>query len=153
MNIFILDYNKQKCCEYMMNKHVVKMPLETAQILSTVVRMSGINCGYQKTHISHPCTIWAYSSLSNWYWLYDLAFYMNEEFKFRFKNLNHRSYNTILSLPQPNIMDIGLTPFPQAMPYYYKHHDVVYAYRSYYINEKRHLAKWKNRDIPYWWII
>ena len=35
MNIFILDENHDKCAEYHVDKHIVKMPLEAAQMLCT----------------------------------------------------------------------------------------------------------------------
>jgi len=44
-----------------------------------------------------------------------------------------------------------MTPFAQAMPERYRHPNVVTAYRAYYLGEKRHLAKWTNRKVPYWW--
>ena len=36
------------------------------------------------------------------------------------------------------------------MPDYCKRKDVIDAYRSYYINEKKRFAKWTKRDIPKW---
>ena len=35
MNIFILDNDIDKCAEYHLDKHIVKMPLESAQMLCT----------------------------------------------------------------------------------------------------------------------
>jgi hypothetical protein len=46
----------------------------------------------------------------------------------------------------------GLTPFAQAMPVEYKSDDALIAYRLYYIEAKRHLASWKKRDMPFWFI-
>lgn len=39
MNIFVLDYNPQKAALYHCDKHVVKMILESAQILSSICRL------------------------------------------------------------------------------------------------------------------
>lgn len=151
MNIFILDQNIKKIAEYHADKHVVKMILETAQIMSAVVRYSGIDAGYKITHINHPCTKWARASLSNWMWLYDLGFWLNIEYRYRFNhNYNHKSFDVIDNLPEPNIEDIGITPFAQAMPTECKNEDAVTAYRNYYNQEKRHLFKWTKRDVPYW---
>ena len=58
MNIFVLDYNLEKCAQYHCDRHVVKMILESAQILSTALRMNGIVKGYRLTHINHPFTVW-----------------------------------------------------------------------------------------------
>ena len=151
MNIFVLDKNIKSAAEYHADKHVVKMILETAQIMSAVVRISGIDEGYRLTHKNHPCTKWARESLSNYLWLYDLGFWLNIEYRYRFNhNINHKSFDVIDNLPEPNIKDIGLTPFAQAMPDQYKNVDPVVAYRAYYNGEKKHLHKWTKRNIPFW---
>ena len=116
MNIFILDNDMSKNVEFYVNKHIVKMPLESVQILSTVVRLSGIDAGYKITHVNHPCVKWANNSLSNWRWLKELVYYLNEEWQYRYDHINnHKSYEKLLTLPDPNIDDIGLTPFAICM--------------------------------------
>jgi len=154
MNIFILDNDHQKNAEYHIDKHVSKMITEHAQIMSTVVRLSGIDSGYKKTHVHHPCVKWAGESLSNWLYMLNLTKELHKEWKIRYnhpKERIHKSYGVMLELPRPNIKDIGLTPFAQAMPDEYKSNDAVESYRNYYINEKRNIASWKNRNSPYWW--
>lgn len=152
MNIFVLDNDIELCAQYHVDKHVVKMILESAQLLSSAVRLSGIDAGYRLTHQNHPCSIWVRESLSNWIWLRDLTTALNDEYRFRYdKSINHKSYDVVCSLPQPNIEDIGLTQFRMAMPEEYQSDDVVESYRKYYINDKRDIAAWKNRTIPYWW--
>ena len=37
MNLFYLDEDLDKCAEYHVDKHIVKMPLEAAQLLCTAV--------------------------------------------------------------------------------------------------------------------
>lgn len=152
MNIFVLDTNIQLCAEYHVDKHVVKMILESAQLLSGAVRLSGIDAGYRLTHQNHPCSIWVRESLSNWIWLRDLTSALNEEYCFRYaKTVNHKSYDVVCGLPQPNIDDIGLTDFRLAMPDDYKSANAVDSYRKYYMNDKRAIAAWKNRTTPHWW--
>lgn len=154
MNIFILDTDIHKCAEYMVDKHVVKMITEHAQILSTVCRLNGQNVGYRATHIHHPTIRWCKTSLSNWIYLRDLTKCIHEEWKLRYpKNpqVNHKSYDVMKTLPYPNIPDIGLTTFAQAMPVGYYNEDAVEAYRAYYMGEKRHIASWTNRSVPEWW--
>lgn len=128
------------------------MPLESAQMLSTIVRLSGIDAGYQITHQKHPCTIWAGQSLSNWLWLRNLANHLNDEWRYRYKHdYDCKSYQTILKLPIPNIEDIGLTPFAICMNEECKiNNDPVASYRKYYIQQKSHIFTWKDRDIPEW---
>lgn len=73
MNIFVLDYTPQKAAEYHCDKHVVKMILESAQILCAVHHKNGdSNVPYKLTHKNHPCTIWAGESRSNYLWLTQL---------------------------------------------------------------------------------
>lgn len=151
MNIFILDYDIEKCAQYHCDPHAVKMILESAQMLSTALRANGIDKGYQPTHVNHPCTMWARSSLSNWKWLRLLAKHLNAEYKHRFdKGNNHASWDLIYSLPDPPIEDIGLTPFAQAMPDEYKNQDPVTAYRNFYFGEKKELFRWTKRETPHW---
>ena len=152
MNIFILDSDIETCAKYHVDKHVVKMILESAQLLSTAVRVSGIDAGYRATHVNHPCSIWTRQSLSNWLWLKDFTDKLNSEYMYRYgKNNAHKSHDIAMDLPNPNIPDIGLTSFALAMPDEFKGDDAVKSYRDYYINHKRHIAVWSKRSIPEWW--
>ena len=108
MNIFVLDYDIKKCARYHCDKHVVKMILESAQMLSATVRLNGVNQGYAITHKNHPCSKWARESISNWKWLRKLASELNREYKFRFERKNnHKSYDLIQELTIPKIKDKG----------------------------------------------
>lgn len=152
MNIFILDKDIKKCAQYHVDKHVVKMITESAQLLSSAVRMSGIDAGYRLTHKNHPCAVWCRESLSNWLWLRELTTELNNEYRFRYnKSVNHKSYDVAMSLPEPNIKDIDLTEFKMAMPDVYRTDDVVQSYRQYYMGDKRHIASWKIRGKPFWY--
>lgn len=152
MNIFVLDRDQKKCARYHADKHVVKMILESAQLLSTAVRLSGLDAGYKATHKNHPCALWTRASRANWLWLKDLARELNAEYRFRFRReQNHKSWDVIATLPEPPLPDVGLTPFAQAMPESYRHNNPVTAYRRYYLNEKKHLLNWSgNRCKPGW---
>ena len=152
MNIFVLDKEVEKCAEYHCDKHVIKMILESAQMLSAVVRLNGHDIGYKLTHKNHPCTIWARESLSNYNWLVRLTRLLNYEYRYRYdKDINHKSYDLVRTLPVPKISDIGLTPFAQAMPDQYKNKNAVKAYRDYYINEKSSFLTWTKRKTPNWY--
>ena len=151
MNIFVLDNDIEKCAQYHCDKHVVKMILESAQMLSAALRLNGINQGYQVTHKNHPCTKWTRESLSNWNWLQSLSTALNHEYKFRFdRQTNHKSYDLIKNLPAPEIKDYGLTPFAQAMPSQYKNENPIAAYRDFYCGEKKNLLFWTKRMKPEW---
>ena len=151
MNIFYLDSNVDTCARYHCDKHIIKMILESAQILCTVLWMHNISAPYRKTHQYHPCVLWANESLSNWLWLKDLATALNKEYQYRFDHQkNHKSYDVILSLENPPLPELGLTKRPQAMPHEFKQTNPVKAYRAYYKNCKRHLAYWTKRSTPEW---
>lgn len=152
MNIFVLDEDVQKCAEYHCDKHVVKMLVEYAQMLSTAVRLTtNEDVGYRITHKNHPCTIWVRESLSNWLWLKRLSKHVNDQYRFRYnKDVNHKSFDVIQSLPLPNIEDKGLTPFALAMPEHCKVGTAVESYRYLYNNDKRSFVTYKNMKLPDW---
>lgn len=154
MNIFVLDSDIQTCAQYHADQHVSKMILESTQMLCTVLNKLGIKTPYRSTHSQHPCTLWAGESRANWGWLRTLAFYLNEEFKYRFeKETDHRSILVVRNLPEPAIDDLGLTPFAQAMPEAYRvPGDAVQAYRNFYIHDKSRFATWTRREPPSWFI-
>lgn len=153
MNIFILDYDIKKCAEYHADQHVIKMILESTQMLCTVLNENGVEAPYKATHIHHPCTLWTGESFSNWTWLRSLTESLNHEFKFRFNHRrDHSSAVVARRLPAPPIQDIGLTEFAQAMPEVYRvHGNAVQAYRKFYIAKKAKFATWTKRPVPDWW--
>lgn len=156
MNIFVLDRDIKKCVKYHCNRHVVKMILEYNQILSSVHWMThedfNPNKIYKLTHKNHPCCIWARESLDNYKWLLNLTKHLLSEYTYRYGK-QHASFikYQYLSKNLPPISSIGLTEFKQCMPDQYKNINPVQAYRDYYMGDKRHIAQWKKRKIPFWW--
>lgn len=156
MNIFVLDTNIQKCAEYHANKHVIKMILETTQLLNNALAHHDPNYTliYLITHQNHPCSVWARTSRDNFDWLLDLGLALSWEYTYRYSKIHKcqaiieqmRNCSSRLKIPQ-----IGQTSFAQCMPSEYKVEDAIQSYRNYYIGAKRHLAQWKNRPIPKWW--
>lgn len=156
MNIFILDTDVGANARAHCDKHVVKMILESAQMLCTIANELGVDSPYKSTHKHHPSTVWAASSKDNYKWLYDLMLALNEEFMYRFGHTkNHLSVDKFLagvnmSDVLDKLSDDGLTPFAQAMPDEYKNSDAVKAYRDYYNGVKRDILKYTKRAMPYW---
>ena len=153
MNIFCLDKDPKKAAQMMCDKHIVKMILESAQLMSTAHReLDGKNASdelYKSTHKNHPSAKWVRESAYNYRWLYLHWIAMNDEYKLRYnKKVNHKSFdklNHILRNPPKNapLNKIGTLPTP-AMPDDCKvPGDVVASYRKYYIQEKRTIATWK----------
>lgn len=149
MNIFFLEYDDDLIAKSHCDKHVVKMILESAQLLSASSFKAGLVQGYKPTHKNHPMTIWSGESLSNWLWLKKLALELCAEYTYRYGKV-HKSEAVINSLIDPPIEDKGFTVPPQCVPDPYRDDDYVKAYRNYYMGEKSHIAKWTNREVPAW---
>lgn len=153
MNIFVLDWDAEICASYHCDKHICKMIIETAQILSSVHWMNNQEAPYKLTHKNHPCCVWARDSLSNYRWLTQLGIELCKEYTNRYKRI-HQVQSAIewLMGNEPQIIDIGFTSPPQAMPEQYKGDDAVEAYRRYYLGEKIRFARWKHSEIPLWFM-
>jgi len=158
MNIFFLDTDVKKCAEYHVDKHVVKMILETAQLLCGVhhaTRPSTVQVTdqvpYKLSHKNHPCAIWVRESLSNYLYLCELGLELCNEYTYRYGK-RHKSQEVILwcIVNRPNIPDIGFTEPPKAMPDEYKVDNVVESYINYYRGAKSSFATWKLRETPKW---
>jgi hypothetical protein len=153
MNIFFLDYDVKKCAEYHLDKHVVKMILESAQLLCSAHWVNGGEAPYKLAHKNHPCSIWVRTSLSNYLYLCELGLELCNEYTYRYEK-KHKSQEVIewCLVNRPNIPDIGFTTPARAMPDEYKVEDVVESYRNYYMGEKSGFAVWKKREIPFWFV-
>lgn len=156
MNIFVLDKDPLRCAGYHCDAHVVKMILESAQMLSTACHYAGYTVKYKPTHVNHPCNIWTRASVQNWLWLKKLAKHLNHEYRFRYNKIqNHKAYDVIRGLPTPEFLPrSGLTPFALAIPpdYVIKDGDPVASYRLYYIKDKARIAKWTRVPPPRWFV-
>lgn len=153
MNIFFLDWDVKKCAQYHCDKHVVKMILETAQLLCTAhhATTSPHTPRYRIVHKNHPCSIWTRQSLSNYLYLAELGLELCKEYTHRYGK-KHKSSQVIewALINKPNISDIGFTTPLLAMPDQYKVEDTIQSYRNYYMGEKYKFASWKGRNIPEW---
>lgn len=153
MNIFYLDRNIHECVQYHCDKHVVKMILEYAQLLSSVHHSTGTGTEqmYKLTHKNHPDAIWARSSIGNYEYLISLAILLGEEYTFRYGKV-HKSIGVIESMPYPSgVPDGSFTDPPKCVHDDFKGiEDPVEAYRQYYMRDKREFCKWTKRPTPYW---
>jgi hypothetical protein len=164
MNIFFLDFDTKKCAQYHCDKHVVKMILETAQLLCgvhhmtdqvpTKYRPSTDQVPYKLSHKNHPCSIWTRSSLSNYLYLCDLGLELCKEYTYRYGK-RHKSQDVIewCLTNKPDIHDVDFTAPPLAMGDEFKiGNDVIESYRNYYRKAKKSFCVWKNRSIPEWFL-
>lgn len=153
MNIFYLDSNLTLNAQYYMDKHIIKQPLESAQLLTSTLYFTGQGneSPYKLTHKNHPCSKWCRQSLSNWLFLKKLSLEICYEYTWRYGKI-HKCQGVIESLPIPNLKDIGLTKLPNCMnKKYIICDDTIINYRNYYVNGKSHLAKWTKREKPFWY--
>ena len=150
MNVFVLDYDPVVAASYLVDKHVVKMVLETAQLLSTAVNLAGVEAPYKTTHANHPCSLWTRESRQNFNWLVRHGTAIAEEYTRRYGRV-HKSESIVrmLSVCSELFPDTSLTPFALAMPDEYKTNDAVESYHAYYMRAKRHIASWKTNRPPW----
>jgi len=177
MNIFVLNENPEIAAREHCDKHVVKMILESAQMLSTAQRMldgteqiqvrnrrkhrtwvlpdARENQMYQAVHMNHPCTIWTRESSDNYYWHFELFVALCEEYTHRYGKTHVTETKLIDALADcPNSIPIaGMTPFRLAMGSNPEcmGPDPIQSYRSFYkTKQKRFKMVWTKRPAPKW---
>lgn len=136
MNIFVLDKNPIRAAQLQCDKHVVKMIVESAQMLSTAHRIldgtktkrpskSGKrmvdywvhpnnnleNTLYKAVHPSHPSTLWTMESIQNYIWHYDHWYALCVEYQYRYKKVHSTEtlLEYVLSIPPKNIPHTDMT--------------------------------------------
>ena len=170
MNIFYLHKDPREAARLQYNKHVVKMILESAQMLSTAHRVldgdkyADKNGLYKKAHVNHPSSIWVRCSYQQYKWLYDHMVALMEEYTYRYGK-HHATERLKVPLSEyPKAIPVsglvlgafhctaGFDDPPQCMPKACKGEDTVLAYQNYYIIEKSGFARWTKRETPAWFI-
>lgn len=157
MNIFAVNQCPVAAAEALPDKLVVKMPVETTQILSTVSHLLGVPGPYRMTHQHHPCVAWAGQSLINWIWLVDHGRALCDEYRYRYGK-THGCEEVIeeIAYECAHPEDGDFTPFVLAMPDELRLDpvlagDPVKAYRIYLQTHKAYYARWTRRPAPAWW--
>jgi len=155
MNIFYLHECPDKAARLQYNKHVVKMILESAQMLCTAHHCYGDkwqkeNVPYKQAHLNHPSTVWTRRSKSTYMWLYDHMMALGNEYTIRYgkQHLSISKCSMFLSKPPVHIQGEDFVQPPQAMPDEYKDPCSIQAYWNYYIGEK-HIVVNHNKEKPY----
>jgi hypothetical protein len=175
VNIFYLDRSPQKAALYHADKHVVKMILETAQLLSTahrvldgkeeiVLNKAGARMRkyvledtreavvYKSTHVNHPSAIWVRENSENYMWALSLLESLLDEYNFRYG----KKHATSLILPYlkilpHNIKHGGFTPPTLAIPNeFIVEGSAIESYRNYYKTAKSSLLQYTKRNKPEW---
>lgn len=160
MNIFFLDKDPRLAAEYQCNKHVVKMILETAQLLSTAHHVLDVGHNlspelYKATHINHPSNVWVRSGSDQYRWTFDHFCFLLQEYNYRYGKIHKTDAKRSVLIDSPLAIDYDApwTEPPICMPDECKiAGDVVGSYRKYYIEKKKSFAKWTKRETPSWFI-
>jgi hypothetical protein len=180
MNIFYLDKDPKVCATMHCDKHVVKMIIEYAQLLSTAHRvLDGVSKNvltksnrkyttwihpitlmettlYKSTMRNHPSAIWARQSLSHYVYLKELWKNLCAEYTYRYGKV-HITYTKLIDVLEVNPTNIPNVPFfdpPPAMSHFplcIVPNNSLHSYYNYYIVAKNYFAKWTKRPIPEWY--
>jgi hypothetical protein len=169
MNIFYIHDNPVIAAQAMTDKHVVKMILESAQLLSTAHRYldgqeyiqlskSGARLKkwnhpdphtdatlYKSTHLNHPSGVWVRQSAENYMWLYKHFIALSEEYYQRYgkRHASELLLSGLLSKAPNNIPNIRRTPMLVAITDTQWHvpNNPLQSYRNYYVGEKLNTPK------------
>lgn len=168
MNLFVLHPEPMWAARWQVDDHLRSQTKETAQLLSTALRLRGIDAPglYKSTHLHHPCTRWVAESWGNFQWALKLGYCLGFEFAYR-TGKDHASLEVLdvcRAVARQACRSEPLTPWAQAMPRHYKRpiadeplnedHPSILAYRDYYRSVKHWLAgrptDWSKREPPPW---
>lgn len=179
MNIFTLDNDPVKAAQLQCDKHVVKMIVESAQMLSTAHRMlDGIlrteqtknnrkvkrwylndnreDVMYKAVHMNHPSTVWTRETRGNYDWHYAHFVGLCDEYTYRYGKVHATDKllrGALMKAPQ-NITNASITQFALAMkaqPQCIHPEDPVRSYREFYqTKQDRFKMVWTSRPIPEW---
>jgi len=178
MNIFYLSHDPKTCAVYHCDKHVVKMIIEYAQLLSTAHRIcdgqeyTDLTANNRKikrwrlsdereqrlmkaSHINHPSNIWARANHLNYKWLYEMWCHLLDEYTHRYGKVHACARLRDILAQAPEKIPVGLRetePTP-AMPDDCKIvNDSLASYHKYYNEKKTHFARWTKRSVPEWYL-
>ena len=180
MNLFVLDKCPIEAAQLQCDKHVVKMIVESAQMLSTTHRiLDGVEMRrpsksgktmskywelpderesvlYKAVHMNHPCTVWTRLTKANYVWHYIHFVALCDEYQYRYgkKHASDTLLSDYLKEIPDNIDNGRLTQFPLAMqsnPECMFLGDPVKSYRMFYqTKQARFKMNWTKRPIPEW---
>lgn len=178
MNIFYLDSDPKTCAEMHLDKHVVKMIIEYAQLMSTAHRVLDGEEYYDKTangrkikrwrmedpkyeaglmkasHVNHPSGVWVRASKENYMWLNRMWNYLLLEYTYRYgkRHACADRMDVLYAWPQ-KIPEGKFYPPTPAMPEECKiPGNSLASYHKYYKERKNHFAKWTKREVPNWYV-
>jgi len=178
MNIFYIDECPRTAAQMQCDKHVVKMIVESGQMLSTAHRLlDGVeyfdqtyngrkirrwrledmreNVLYKSVHMNHPCTIWTRENSANYLWHYDHFIALCDEYTYRYGKIHSTDtqLRVLLSLLPNNIphSDEITTPALAMEESCKTNRDPIECYRRFYeTKQNRFTMHWSKRHVPEW---
>lgn len=162
MNIFYLDSDPLTCARYHCDKHVIKMILESCQLMATAHRLLDFDINdwhdsegfYRVTHRNHPSARWVRLSSHHYTYLWYLTKHLCHEYTYRYPGRVHKCQqyvDTIYRDPPQNIFDDPFVEPPACMPVQYIiGGDAVQSYRRYYVGAKQDILQYTRRPPPAW---
>ena len=161
MNRFLIDHHPDAIAKQLCDQHIVKMPLEEAQMLCTAVwhhapdyaKEHGL---YKPVHQKHPCTLWAMENRANFRFGLSLMSAMLNEYTWRYGKVHGASKHEVALYNARHLLPDGdVTPHPQCFS---GHDDLktderwpIMAYRAFYVVDKSKFARYnKGREMPQW---
>ena len=180
MNIFYLHHDPETCAQMHNDKHVVKMILEYAQLLSTAHRVLDGTPGerlsksgrkqkvfvladdrdaalYAATHINHPSAKWVRHNEAHYSWLFCMWVELLREYTYRYDKVHaaERLVEHLVHIPKNIPKNVAWSAPWRAMPDEFKadrsiENYTVKSYRAYYLGAKVKMCRWTNREMPQW---
>jgi hypothetical protein len=154
MNIFYSDQCPVKCATNLDSKRVVKMVLETCQILMTSLNYYGVSTPYKATHKNHPCCIWARESSENFEWLMKHFIALLSEYKYRYGKTHACFQYVNFIITHKHVIPTGKLTEHKNCTKYKEIEDIILAYRlalkDKWINDKRKPI-FHQRNQPDWY--
>lgn len=161
MNIFVTDKDAKVSAINLDDKRLVKMVLETAQLLATAITLNGGKATYKPTHLKHPATIWVCQNKANYSWLFDHFISLLDEYTMRF-NKKHKCQDLVKEftegisyLPEGSLQQFANCTANKSKNISFKHlEEPTEAYKAYLCarwDTDTRIPKWTNRTKPEWY--
>lgn len=164
VNFFYLDEEPKKCAEYYCDKHIVKIPIEIAQILSKIHHQLKTNIDFSKIYkdsLVIKNTLgpykWTTESLDNYLWTCNLGLALINEYKYRYGKEKHKTEDILKYLLDnpPPFTKKEKTKFLLTNKFdlfQYVSNDPIVCSRYNYVELKCKNDKWTKRDKPIWFV-
>jgi hypothetical protein len=153
MNIFCSSPHPHDSAFALDDKRVIKMILESAQIMSTAINLSGGKGPYKTTHKNHPVVVWARKNRSNYWWLFQHYQALYQVYYDRFGKIHKTGDHMLTWSRGAYLLPKGkLTPFVNCT----KFKDANNVHIAYQIHlckkwmEDKRKPKWTKSNPPKW---